>query len=173
MCCQNSKSVLEFEIYARFMIRSIKTWHCVKNFVKKLALFGLIQVDFKLFVEWLICSSLTHLWSEVRTYGLLSEIILVCRTVWPCKQTADLILSIGKYRFLIPIRAIFLPFLIITLKPQRLSTFTLRGKCLHSRVGFQGSSLTGNNRVNWFLMRHSFYKFPRHISSIYTFLWPK
>ena len=27
--------------------------------------------------------------------------------------------------------------------------------------------------MNWFLMRHSFYKFPRHISSIYTFLWHK
>ena len=165
MCCQNSKSVLEFEIYARFMIRSIKTWHCVKNFVKKLALFGLIQVDFKLFVEWLICSSLTHLWSEVRTYGLVNCFLFVHTTVWPCKQTADLILFKGKYRFLIPIRAIFLSFLIITHKPKRFSTFTLRGKCLHSREGFQGSSLTGNNRVNWFLMRHYFYNFPRHISS--------
>ena len=33
--------------------------------------------------------------------------------------------------------------------------------------GFQGSSLTGNNRVNWFLMRHSFYKL-----HIYIFLQP-
>ena len=172
MCCQNSKSVLEFEIYARFMIRSIKTWHCVKNFVKKLALFWAHSSRLQV-VCWVIDMFLLNtplIWSsDLRT----SEIFLVCRTVWPCKQTADLILSIGKYRFLIPIRAIFLPFLIITLKPQRLSTFTLRGKCLHSRVGFQGSSLTGNNRVNWFLMRHSFYKFPRHISSIYTFLWHK
>ena len=172
MCCQNSKSVLEFEIYARFMIRSIKTWHCVKNFVKKLALFGLIQVDFKLFVEWLICSSLTHLWSEVRTYGLVKYFLFV-EQFDLANKLRTFYFSIGKYRFLIPIRAIFLPFLIITLKPSRLTTFTLRGKCLHSREGFQGSSLTGNNRVNWFLMRHSFYKFPRHISSIYTFLWHK